>query len=109
MSAPNLSFESRPFAGYLAVGCRYPACPLSAHRDHDRHRDRDGSVLCDILTGVPRQNFIDKGLIADAPSACFLAELIEHSRVDPDRDQPARLVAKRRTTDTPHGLQLLGG
>ena len=42
----------------------------------------DGSVLRDILTGVPSQDFINKGVISDAAPACFLAELIEHSRID---------------------------
>jgi hypothetical protein len=37
----------------------------------------------------------------------FLAELVEHSRIDSDRDQLARLVAEGRATDTPHGPQLL--
>jgi hypothetical protein len=42
----------------------------------------DGSVLRDILTGVPSQYFIDEGLTSDAVPACFLAELIEHSRIN---------------------------
>jgi hypothetical protein len=42
----------------------------------------DGSVLRDILTGVPSQYFIDEGLISDAMPPCFLAELIEDSRID---------------------------
>jgi hypothetical protein len=61
---------------------------------------------CDILADVPSQDVIDEGLIAHPPRACFLAELIEHTGIDSDRDQPARLVAKWRTTDAPHGFQL---
>ena len=68
-----------------------------------------GSVLRDILMGVSSENFINKDLIPDAAPACFLAELIEHSRIDSDRDQLARLIAKGRATDAPHGLQLLWG
>jgi hypothetical protein len=33
-----------------------------------------------------------RGLISDAAATCFLAELIEHSRIDTNRDQLARLV-----------------
>ncbi len=76
-----------------------------------RHLTKPGAqgMLRDILTGVPSQDFIDKRLIPDTAPPCFLAELIEHSRVDSDRDQLAGLVAKGRTTDAPHGLQLLRG
>ena len=54
--------------------------------------------LCrrDILTSVPRQDFIDKGLIPDATATCFFTELIEHSGIDSNRDQLATLVAERR-------------
>jgi len=64
-------------------------------------------VLRDILTGVLSQNVIDECLISDAAPARFLAELVEHSGVDSDRDQLARLVPEGRATDAPHGLQLL--
>ena len=65
--------------------------------------------LCqrDILTSVPRQDFIDKGLIPDAAATCFLADLIEHSRIDSNRDQLARFIAKQRETDAAHRSQLL--
>jgi hypothetical protein len=56
---------------------------------------------------VPSQDFINKGLISDAAPACFLAELIEHCRINSNRDQLARFVAKGRATDAPHRLQLL--
>jgi hypothetical protein len=58
---------------------------------------------------VPSQDFINKCLIPDTPSACFLAELIEDSGVDTNRNELARFVAKRRATDAPHDLQLLRG
>ena len=67
----------------------------------------DGSVLRDILADVPSQDFVDKGLIPDAASTCFLAELIEHARIDANRDQLARFIAKGRATDAPHRFQLL--
>jgi hypothetical protein len=41
---------------------------------------------CDILADVPSQDVIDEGLIAHPPRACFLAELIEHTGIDSDRD-----------------------
>ena len=58
---------------------------------------------------VPSEDFVNKGLIPDAAPACFLAELIEHTRVDSDCDQLARLVPKWRTTDATQGFQLLRG
>ena len=70
---------------------------------------RFGYVLRDILTGVPSQHFVNKCLIPDTPSTCFLAELIEDSGVDTNRNELARFVAKRRATDAPHDLQLLRG
>ena len=73
----------------------------------DASAPSDGSVLRDILADVPSQGFVDKGLIPDVASACFLAELIEYSRIDSDRDQLARFIAKGRTTDPPHRFQLL--
>jgi hypothetical protein len=65
-------------------------------------------ILRDILTGVPSQDFINKGLISDAAPTCFLAELIEHSGINSNRNQLARFIAERRTTDPPHGRQLVG-
>ena len=65
--------------------------------------------LRDILTDVPSQDFIDKRLISDAAPACFLAELIEDSGIDSNRNQLARFVAERRPADAPHRLQLLRG
>jgi hypothetical protein len=56
--------------------------------------------------GVPSQDFVDEGLVTDAPPACFLTELIEHPGIDSNRDQLARFIAKRRSADAPHRLQL---
>ena len=67
---------------------------------------RGSKLLRDILTSVPSEEFVHDGLISDAAAACFLAELIEHARVDSDRNQLARLIAERRPTDAAHGLQL---
>jgi hypothetical protein len=67
----------------------------------------DESALRDILTGVPSQDFINQGLIPDAAPACFLAKLVEHSRIDSNGDQLARFIAKGRATDAPHHLQLI--
>jgi hypothetical protein len=68
-----------------------------------------GYLLRDVLADVPSQDFVDKGLISDAASTCFLAELIEHSRIDANGDQLARLIAERRPADAAHALQLLRG
>ena len=46
-------------------------------------------------------------MIPDAASTCFLTELIEHSRIESNRDQLARFIAKGRATDAPHRFQLL--
>jgi hypothetical protein len=67
---------------------------------------RDASLLRDILADVPSQNIVDEGLIPHTTPTCFLAELIEHSRIDSNRDQLARFIPKRRATDASHRLQL---
>jgi hypothetical protein len=63
-------------------------------------------VLRNVLANVPSQNVVDEGLVPHTAPACFLAELIEDSGVDTNRNELARLVAKRRAADAPHGLQL---
>jgi hypothetical protein len=73
----------------------------------DASAPSDGSVLRDILADVPSQDFVDKGLIPDAAAACFPADLIEYSRIDANRDQLARFIAKGRAADAAHRLQLL--
>ena len=62
-------------------------------------------VLRNVLANVPGQDVVDEGLISHTASACFLTELIEDAGVDTNRNQLARLVAKRRAADAPHGLQ----
>ena len=64
-------------------------------------------LLRDILTSVPSEDFVNKGLISDAAPVRFLAELFEDSGIDSDRDQLPRLIADRRPADAPHRLQLL--
>ena len=46
------------------------------------------------------QHFVDQRLIPNAPPTRFFAELIEHARIDTDRDRLARFVAERRPTTT---------
>src|SRR5712691_5176249 len=64
--------------------------------------------LRNVFAHVLRQHLIDQRLVPDAATARFLAELIEHTRIDTDRDQLTRFGAERRPTHPPHGLQLLG-
>jgi hypothetical protein len=71
-----------------------------------RSRPCDASRLRDVLAHVASEDFVNERLVPDA-AAGFLAELIEHSRIDSNRDQLARFIAKRRPADTPHRLQLL--
>ena len=67
------------------------------------------SALRDVLTSVSSEDFVNKGLISDAPAARFFAELIEHSGIDSNGDQLPGCIAKRRPADAPHGLQLRRG
>ena len=87
--------------------------PSRAWTNHRRRRTMSplagASRLRDIFAHVASQNFVDEGLVPDAAATRFLAELFEHSRIDANRDQLARLVAERRPADAPHGLQLLRG
>jgi hypothetical protein len=76
------------------------------HHGLQSRRDKP-SLLRDILADVPSQDFVDQGLIPDAASTCFLTELIEHSRIESNRDQLARFIAKGGATDAPHCFQLL--
>jgi hypothetical protein len=55
---------------------------------------------------MPSQNVVDEGLVPHPVPACFLAELIEYSGVDTNRNELTRFVAKWRAADAPHGLQL---
>jgi hypothetical protein len=70
-------------------------------------RSPAASRLRDVLADVPSQDFVDERLVPDTPPACFVAELIEHSGIDSNRNELARFIAKRRATDAPHRLQLL--
>lgn len=55
------------------------------------------------------QDFVHERLVPDTAATCFLAEPIQHSWIDANCDQLARLVAKARTAHASHGLQLLRG
>ncbi len=64
--------------------------------------------LRDILSDVCRQDLVDEGLVPDTAAARFLAELIEDTRIDTNRDELAGFIAKGWPTHAPHSLQLLG-
>jgi len=56
---------------------------------------------------VSSQDFVDERLVADTAVPRFLAELIEHPRINANRDELARFLSKGRPTHAPHYLQLL--
>jgi hypothetical protein len=64
------------------------------------------SLLRNVLANVPSQHVVDEGLVPHTAPACFLAELIEHSSVDTNRNELTWFVAERRATDAAHGFQL---
>jgi hypothetical protein len=64
-------------------------------------------VLRNVAVDMLRQHFVDERLIANASATRFFAKLIEYSRINANRNELSRLVAKRRTADAPHGLQLI--
>src|SRR6266545_4498684 len=64
--------------------------------------------LRDIFADMLCQDFVDQCLVAYPSSACFLAELIEHARINPDRDQLPRFITEWRTAHAPHRFQLRG-
>jgi hypothetical protein len=76
--------------------------------------DRDGlaapaaSALRHVFADVLSEHLVDQRLVAHAPTARFAAELIEHARIDTDRDQLARFIPKRRASHPSHRLELLG-
>ena len=43
-------------------------------------------LLRDVLADVPGQDFVDERLVPDTAAARFLAKLIEHARIDVDRN-----------------------
>ena len=71
-----------------------------------RRSARGTSLLRNVLANVPSQNVVDEGLVPHTAPACFLAELIEHSSVDTNRNELTWFVAERRAADAAHGLQL---
>jgi hypothetical protein len=64
------------------------------------------SKLGDIFANVLGEDFVNQGLVAHVSAARFLAELIEHARIDTDGDQLTRFVTERGSTDTSHRLEL---
>jgi hypothetical protein len=44
---------------------------------------------------VLSKHLVDQRLVAHVPTARFAAELIEHARIDTDRDQLTRFIPKR--------------
>ena len=65
------------------------------------------SLLCEHPFGRVGEDLVDERLVADTSSACFLAGLIEHARIDADRDPLSGFVTERRAADSSHRLQLL--
>jgi len=57
---------------------------------------------------MPRQHFVDQRLIPNPSAARFLSELIEHTRIDTDRDELAGFVTEGGPAHAPHRFQLLG-
>jgi hypothetical protein len=55
-----------------------------------------------VFTDVFREDLVDQRLVADAPTPRLLAERIQDAWINPDRNQLARFVRKRRPTHTPH-------
>ncbi len=64
--------------------------------------------LRDVFADVFREHLVDERLVADVSAARFLAERLEHARIDANRDQSSRFVAKRRPPYPSHRLELFG-
>src|SRR5258708_2425308 len=56
---------------------------------------------------VVGQHFIDERLVSQIPALRFLPKLVDHSRIESDRNKLTRLLADRRTSDAPHRAELL--
>ena len=68
---------------------------------------RPRCVLRHVFADVSSQDFVDQCLVPNTLAARFLAELIEHTWIDTNRDELAGFISKGRPTHPPHGLQLL--
>ena len=82
---------------------------MPVRRDRRTNRDmlgapRGASLLGNVLANVPSQNVVDEGLVPHPAPACFLAELIEHSGVDANRNELARFLAQWRAAHASLGL-----
>jgi hypothetical protein len=69
----------------------------------------DGVVtaLRHVLPHVPCQDFVDERLVSDTAPARFLAELLEHPRIEANRDELTWLISEGRPIHAPHNLRLL--
>lgn len=65
-----------------------------------------GRGLRDVFPDVLGEDLVDQRLIADALSACGLPKLLEYDGVEANRNQLARRLADRRTSDPTHGPEL---
>src|SRR5262245_21145601 len=64
--------------------------------------------LGDTLSDVLCQYLIDESLVADPSSSGFLPKLLEHIRIDTNRNELTRLVTQWRSANPTHRPQLLG-
>jgi hypothetical protein len=60
------------------------------------------ATLRHTLPRMPRQHVIDQRLISDFASISFLPKRIENARIQADRDQLPRFIAKSRSSDSFH-------
>jgi hypothetical protein len=65
-------------------------------------------LLGDILPDVLCQYLIDEGLIPDPALTGFLPKLLEHVRIDTNRNELTRFVTQGRSANSTHRPQLLG-
>jgi hypothetical protein len=65
---------------------------------------KSGNIFPDVLC----QYLIDEGLVTDPASTGFLPELLEHARIDTNRNELTRLVTQWRSANPAHCRQLLG-
>jgi hypothetical protein len=81
----------------------------SCYEDSEFRAVIDGVVIAlrHVLPNVPCQDFVDERLVSDTAPARFLAELLEHPRIEANRDELTWFISEGRPTHAPHNLQLL--
>jgi hypothetical protein len=81
----------------------------SCYEDSEFRAVIDGVVtaLRHVLPNVPCQDFVDERLVSDTAPTRFLAELLEHPRIEANRDELTWFISEGRPTHAPHNLQLL--